>query len=138
MFDKKARATSSRLSQELFRYTIVGGIGFLIDFSVLTALVEFGGIHYLLAATLAFLTGVACTYVLSIRWVFAYRSNERRDIELTIFALVGVVGLLLTNLFMFLFVDVFSMLYFIAKPLVTIIVFSWNFGARKYLLFRSV
>ena len=53
------------------------------------------------------------------------------------FALIGVVGLGLNELIIYLCTGVWGMWVMLSKIISTGIVFFWNFFARKYILFRS-
>jgi putative flippase GtrA len=59
---------------QLVRYTIVGGLAFIVDFASLFALTEFFSVHYLISAAIAFLLGITTNYVLSLTWVFTKRA----------------------------------------------------------------
>lgn len=131
------RSTSNNIFIQLFRYGIVGGLAFIVDFASLYILTEFVGMPYLLSASAGFLAGLAVNYLLSIRWVF----NQGNDLapgarggEFLIFALIGVVGLGLNALIMWVLTDVMSVNYLISKLCSTIIVFGWNFLARRKLI----
>ncbi len=80
--------------------------------------------------------GLVFVYIASNRWVFETRKLEhRRFIEFSIFALIGVIGLGLTMLFMWVFVDLVSLHYLVAKVFTTGLVLIWNFGARRFILY---
>ena len=128
-------STDSTLVQ-LFRYTFVGGVAFVFDFGFLYILTEFVGLHYLLSASLSFLLGLTVNYVLSVLWVFSRHALRSRWVEFGIFATVGLIGLALNALFMWLFTDVAGLYYLLSKVGSTILVFLWNFFARKVSLFR--
>ena len=131
-----SRRKDEDLHIQFFRYTIVGGIAYIVDFGSLYLLTEFGGLHYLLSAMIAFILGLITNYSLSIIWVFARRRVTKVQLEFTIFTLIGVVGLVLTELFMWLFTGIFGIFYLISKILTGAIVYLWNFSARKFILFR--
>ena len=44
---------------QVFRYTLVGGLAFVVDYTSLVLLKEVAGLHYLSAAAVAFLLGLA-------------------------------------------------------------------------------
>ena len=121
---------------QLFRYTFVGGCAFLFDFGLLWFLTEKGHWHYLLSATLSFLVGLFVNYFLSKIWVFNTSILKNKGLEFLIFALIGIVGLGLNNLFLWVFTDLCSIYYMISKILTTGIVYFWNFFARKKILFN--
>lgn len=120
---------------QFFRYGIVGAIAFVCDFSTLVALTEFLKIHYLISAAVGFIVGLTVNYILSVRWVFAYRKYSSPLQEFSIFAVIGIIGLLLNEAFMYLFTDIAGVHYTLSKLLATFLVFLWNFTARRYALF---
>ena len=122
---------------QLFRYAFVGGVAFVADFGLLYVLTEYAHFHYLLSATLAFIVGLVINYLLSKIWVFSSNTIKKQWVEFAVFALIGVVGLGLNNLFLWVFTDYCSIHYMFSKVLTTIIVFFWNFLARKFILFNS-
>jgi putative flippase GtrA len=126
-----------KLFFQLFRYGIVGGIAFVVDYGSLWLLTEYGGLHYTLSAAIAFLLGLTCNYLLSTRWVFGESRLRSRWAEFAAFALIGVVGLGLNELIMWTFTDGLGFHYMLSKMVSTILVFFWNFLARRFLVFKS-
>jgi putative flippase GtrA len=118
------------------RYTIVGGLAFIADFSALFALTRFGGVHYLISAAVAFLAGLGINYLLSAAWVFSRRTIRNRGLEFGIFAAVGLIGLCLNEAGMWLLAGLAGLNYLWAKAATAVAVYMWNFGARKAALFR--
>ena len=122
---------------QLFRYTFVGGIAFLADFGTLFALTEFLNIHYLISAAIAFILGLTVNYFLSVKWVFNIRTVNNKLLEFWLFALIGIIGLGLNELFIWIFTDLLSIYYLLSKIITTAIVYFWNFLARKFFLFNK-
>lgn len=122
---------------QLFRYLLSGGTAFIIDIGVMVSLKEVLGVNYLLASVIGFIVGLIFTYILSIRWIFNERRLANRWNELVIFALIGVVGIGLTWIFMKIFTEALLIYYVISKVLTTIIVSLWNFTAKKLILFTK-
>src|SRR5579884_2028883 len=94
---------TDRAAVQLFRYALVGGLAFVVDFGTLFVLKEYAGLPYLWAAAVSFLFGLSTNYALSVTWVFDKRAVKNRQVEFVIFALLGVLGLGLNELTMFLF-----------------------------------
>ena len=121
---------------QLFRYTFVGGFAFIVDFSLLVILTEFCGVHYLISTAIALTIGLSINYCLSVIWVFDKRKLANRSIEFTLFAIIGIVGLGLNELFIWLFTEFAGFHYLISKIISTAIIYLWNFFARKFILFN--
>jgi putative flippase GtrA len=120
---------------QLFRYFFSGGTAFVVDYAVLLVCKEYLGLHYLLATALGFSVGIIITYLFSIFWVFSKRRFRVKRTEFLLFSLIGIIGLLLTVLFMWLFTGIAHFHYLISKIITVIIVFLWNFAAKKRILF---
>ncbi len=127
----------SNLIKQLILYGIVGGVAFIADYGCLWILTEYYHCHYLLSAAIAFILGLAINYVLSTKWVFIDRKYESRWVEFLFFTFIGIVGLILNEILIFVVSRVFTKHYMIGKIISTIVVFFWNFLARKYLLFKK-
>jgi len=121
----------------LLRYTVVGGVAFLVDFGVLTLLTEVAGFHYLISAALSFLLGLVTNYTLSVIWVFPRHRLGRRWAEFSIFGLIGLVGLGLNEIIMWGLTEKTGAHYLASKLVSTAIVYLWNFFVRKFALFNK-
>lgn len=118
------------------KYTLVGGSGAVADFCTLMLCHQVLGWHYLLATACGFIAGLVIVYIFSILWVFDTRRLKTCPAkEFVIFTLIGIAGLLLTQGFMWLFVDGCGFLVPIAKCITMALVLLWNFGARKWILY---
>lgn len=141
---------------QFFRSLFVGGIATLADMAVLIVLVELFGMLDSVAAVFGFVVGLAVNYIISTFWVFAKAKVKNRTLDFIGFAVIGIIGLGLTQLIMAPFskeglfgVGVFvkyrlfgSLLdtdkyYIIGKVLAVVLVYMWNFFARKFLLYRK-
>ncbi len=128
---------SSNVILQLFRYTLVGGLAFSIDFGTLFIFTEYFHVYYLVSAGIGFLCGLTVNYILSVIWVFNKRTLESRLFEFLLFSFIGIVGLGLNEIFMWILTDFLMIYYLISKVITTIIVYLWNFFARKYILFNK-
>lgn len=128
------------------KYLIAGGIAFVVDFSALSLCTRVFGVHYLLASTIGFTLGLIVTYFCSNKFVFSHRKmGDKQAAEFTIFTVIGLVGLVLTNVFMWLFVSVCAGVWSalglafcaieMSKLVTEALVLLWNFGARKIILY---
>jgi putative flippase GtrA len=126
---------TNNLLIQLFRYTFVGGIAFVVDFGLLFFLTAYAGLYYQYSAAISFIAGLAVNYLISIKWVFnASNQNRNRLVEFLIFAVVGLIGLGLNALIIYIFTELAHVYYLLSKIISTIIVFLWNFLARRYSL----
>lgn len=123
-----------KLIAQFMKFGIVGVIAFLIDYGFMVALTEFFGVPYLISNTISFTVSVVFNYVASMRYVFERRDDMSRHREFIIFVVLSIIGLILNDLFMWLFVSVWFIDYRIAKIIVTVLVAIWNFVTRKIFL----
>lgn len=118
------------------KYLVAGGAGFIVDYSVLTLCYVLLGCHYLISAALGFVAGLVFVYISSNKWVFTHRRlKDNVAMEFFVFAIIGIIGLFLTVLFMWVFVDVAGLCPLVAKLITTAMVLMWNYGARKMILY---
>lgn len=133
----------SSLFSEFFRYGIVGGIAFLADFGALVGTKELlfrdwsSGVY--VAAVVGFVVGLVVNYWLSLLFVFTAQKDRGKGRSwgaFLVFGIIGVVGLGLTELGMWVGVELLAWNYMIVKMLVTGAVLMWNYLGRKLIIFR--
>jgi putative flippase GtrA len=131
------KGNADTISLQLFRYIFVGGSAFIVDFGTLFLLTGFFHFYYLFSASIAFVFGLVLNYFLSVKWIFNYRAFGNRILEFFLFSVVGLLGLGLNELFLWIFTDVYGNHYLFSKIITAIIIFLWNFFVRKLLLFNE-
>lgn len=138
MFNKLKNALKQGILGEFVRYTLVGGLCFVVDYSTLLIFNKLLKVNYLVAAIAGFLFGLLCNYVGSTKFVFKNRVVKDRRLEWTAFAVIGLVGLALNEGLLFLLTGKLKIGVEFSKPMTQAVVFLWNFAARKALLFANV
>ncbi len=118
---------------QFFRYIFVGGISAIVNIGMLYILTDKIHSHYILSNILSFLIGLLTNYILSKKFVFQKATDINKAQEFIIYAIIGVIGLVIDTLLVWIFTDTLSLYYMLSKIISTIIVFIWNFGARKML-----
>ena len=124
------------LARELVRYTVAGGLASIVDVGMLVVLTQGLGVYYLHAAALAFGCGLLTSYLLSIGWVFHARTWQNPCVELGLFTLIGGMGLLWCGVCMWLVTEYAHLHYLCSKVVSALVVFCWNFVAKKWVLFH--
>lgn len=127
-----------KLLIQMFKFSIVGGIAFVVDYGIMVFLTEVFGVPYLISSTLSFCISVVVNYLLSMKYVFEGKENVKKQTEFITFVILSVIGLGINQLIMYLVADVWlseiKKAYMIAKLFATVVVMVWNFVSRKLLL----
>lgn len=118
---------------QFFKYFGAALIGYIVDFGVLIIAKEVFHLHYLISATLGFILGLVVIYILSSRYVFGASKLKSKTHEFLFFAAIGIVGLGLLNLLMWIMTGGLGVNYLVSKIVATIVVYGWNFFARRSL-----
>lgn len=126
---------------EFFRYLFAGGFAFVVDFGTLIACRELlfkeavWGVY--LSVVLAFMAGHVTNYLLSMWLVFRDPVERRRGLTgsaFCLFALVGVIGVGITELGMWIGYGMLGLNYILVKIIMSAIVLVWNFAGRKLIV----
>jgi putative flippase GtrA len=134
---------------EFIRYIFVGGISALVDMGVLYIMTEFAfdgkkdGIALTLSVAAGFVFGLIVNYLLS--QLFVFTSKEQREkgknaSAFFIYAVVGLIGFVLTELLMhigMLFVSHEGLWYILLNCFVKGVVLIWNYVGRKIFVYRG-
>lgn len=121
------------MKKQFIRYLIAATVGYCVDIATLFILKEMFFVHYLIAAIIGFIMGLIVVYYLSNRYVFGKSKLASKKMEFSIFSIIGLIGLGILTLFMWLLTDILHMNYILAKIWATVIVYIWNFLARRNL-----
>ncbi len=122
--------------QQFIAYFLVAIVALAVDFCLLEIMVRVFGLLVTWAAIPAFVCGAFVNYWLSIRFVFAERRlKEREMLEFGLFMLIGVLGLVVTQLVLYIGVAVLAGNLEVVKIIAAGATFVSNFLIRKYTLF---
>lgn len=122
-----------KLIKQILKFGVVGGIAFLIDYSLLYILTEYAKIPVLYSSVISFSVSVIFNYILSTKWVFTTKEKQTLK-DFIIFVLLSVIGLGINQLIMYLGVDKLNMYYMIVKLFATAVVMVYNFISRKLII----
>ena len=131
--NKLFREATDNTIIQFFRYLFVGGIAAVVNIGMLYVFTDIVHINYIISNVLSFTLGLFTNYILSKKFVFQGETSISKTKEFIIYAIIGVLGLGIDTFLVWLFTDVFKVYYMISKLISTLIVFVWNFGARKVL-----
>lgn len=131
--DKLFKKSTDNTLIQFFRYLFVGGIAALVNIGMLYVFTDFIRINYIVSNILSFTLGLFVNYILSKKFVFQGETTISKTKEFIIYAIIGILGLGIDTFLVWLFTDAFNFYYMISKLISTLLVFIWNFGARKVL-----
>ena len=134
LFHIKVNAKQEKLLIQIFKFGIVGGIAFVIDYVSLIVCKEVLHLNTLLAAAIAFTISVIYNYIASVKWVFDVNKEKDEKTNFIIFIVLSIVGLIITEIIMWFGTDVLKISYLIIKIVATAIVMVFNFITRKMFL----
>ena len=136
-----------KLLIQIFKFIIVGGISFIIDFVIYTVMCNILQIHYIIAGITGFIISVVANYILSMRFVFESKEDMRKDKEFVIFVVLSLIGMLINSVILYICIDLIYRYWYwlkemisvklmnvIAKIIATGIVMVYNFITRKIFL----
>lgn len=116
--------------QEIFRFCLVGGASFLVDYGLLYLCTEWMKIYYLYSSEISFSVSVIFNYWLCVVYVFKGVGKQNRK-QATLFIGSSIIGLGLNQICMWLFVSVIGLYYMLAKIVATALVTLWNYIMKR-------
>lgn len=135
------------LIAQLVKFGLVGGIAFVIDYGIMNILVAGFHVNATLSATISFIISLIFNYIASMKFVFTRRDDMTKWMEMLIFLVSSLIGLLINDLIIWYATSVMLpadtitsnhgkyILYTnVAKLVATVIVSVWSFVIRKWLL----
>lgn len=124
----------NKLFMQILRFGVVGGLAFLIDYATLIICHELFHIDVLLSSAIAFTVSVIFNYILSVKWVFDVNKENSEKQNFILFIIFSIIGLIITELIMWLGTDIINISYLIVKIFATAVVMVFNFVTRKIFL----
>lgn len=125
---------NKQLLTQILKFGIVGGIATIIDWIIYYLLYNYLGINPLIANILSFSISVIYNYIASVKWVFNVNENKSKLRMFIEFILFAVLGLILTELLLWIQIDKLNINKMISKIIATGIVMIFNFVTRKIFL----
>ena len=115
---------------QLLKFCAVGASGYVVNLAVFYACVELLGLHYLLAATLAFIVAVTNNFWWNRHWTFRARSGRAR-FQAPRFFTVSIVAFLFAALVLELLVSLAGMPELAAQAIAVVAATPLNFIGNK-------
>mgnify|MGYP001459475366 CR=1 FL=1 len=134
MIPEPLRRLSERaIVRQALRFAAAGAVATAAHFTVLIALVEWGGLGPVLASTLAYCVGVCVSFVLNRR--FTFESRGAIGPTFAKYAALYAVGIFLNGAVMAALISL-GLWYILAQVIAVALILSWNFLGARYIVFR--
>ena len=108
-----------------------------VDVGLIALLVYYFDSNYLWATAIGFTAGCFVTFVISKLYVFADHSQRKQQHTFALFWVVGVAGLILNQIIVFVGVEILNLALFVSKALSALSVFWFNFFLRGKFVFKD-
>jgi len=123
-----------RRFRHLFLYGVIGAFSAGLDFALFNFLVRIAGVQYILANSTSVVAGIVTSFILNRNYNFRVKDNTHRRFAL--FLTIGLCGMLLSNLILYLCVDIIKIDSIAAKVLSIVVVALLQFLANKFITFK--
>lgn len=119
----------------LIKYGIIGGISASLDFIIFSLLNNIFHIDYLLANIISVHCGIICSFILNRQYNFKIKNKVL--MRLSAFYIIGLLGLAVSTVLLYLLVDISGINRTIAKLLTIILVALMQFILNKTISFKT-
>ena len=120
--------------RNLILYGIIGSFTSFLDFCVFTVLSNMVGMHYLVANCISVLVGITTSFLLNRAYNFKVKDKTKQ--RFAIFLTIGLCGLLLSNLILYVGIDLLRGEEAIVKLASIVLVVGFQFLLNKFVTFR--
>jgi len=121
--------------KKILKFLISGITAATVEYSIFLALLGFANATLITAQTLSFTVGFIISFLLNKKWVF--KSKGSIFVELPKYLILALINILLSNVAMWLLVDMLHIKNWLAKALVMAAVASWNYFIFQKIIFRN-
>lgn len=119
----------------LLTYWCFGVITTAIDVTIFTSLVEFVGVYYIIANCISVSIGICISFLLNSKYNFKVTDDKTR--RFTIFFLVGLTGIFLSNVILYCVTEILVFFYLIGKVVSLVSVSLCKFTFNKFVTFKT-
>ncbi len=120
--------------RNLILYGIIGSLSSFLDFCVFTVLTSVVGLYYLLANCISVLVGITTSFLLNRAYNFKVKDKAKK--RFVIFLTVGLCGLMLSNLILWIGIDKMRINESVTKLASIVLVVGFQFLLNKFVTFR--
>ena len=121
--------------RQFFKFGLVGALNTVLDYLIFTVLFTWGHVFYLIANVISFSVAVINSYILNRRWTYRSAHPNWKGEGLK-YLIVYTIGLGISELLLFIFVEHLHLHQLIAKVFTIGIVIFWNYFGTRSWVFR--
>ena len=125
------------LNFEFLKYFFVSILGLAVDILTFSLCLRIFYFSWFVSASVSFFIGMSVVYFLSINFIFSKRKMKDKPIsEFLIFFTIGILGLTVTQLSLYMGIEILDINPEISKLTASIFTFLFNYFLRKNALFK--
>lgn len=121
--------------RNLILYGIIGSFTSFLDFCLFTLLSNYAGLYYIAANCISVLVGITTSFLLNRSYNFKVKDHAKR--RFVSFLIVGLCGLVLSNVILYIGVDLFQGKDFVVKLTSIVLVVGFQFLLNKFITFKA-
>lgn len=122
-------------SRVFFVYILFGGLATIVDWGSYALGIYYFKWHYVLAVTFAFILGSLVNFTLN-KYLNFKNEYKKVHYQFMIYMIIATIGLTITILLMWFFIEVIGIDKFISRVITTAITLIYNFLGHRFITFR--
>lgn len=122
--------------RNLILYGIIGSCASGLDFLLYTLFVKSFGWHYILSNCFSVLAGITTSFALN--RTYNFKVKDKAKTRFAIFLTVGLCGMMVSNMILYICIDLMDWNKIISKLLSIVLVVVFQFVLNKYITFRPM
>ncbi|WP_028980095.1 GtrA family protein [Sporocytophaga myxococcoides] len=126
---------NTKLRDQFIRFAVVGGICTAVNYVIFITLTELTQIHYLVASTIGFFTGLLTGFYINKNWTFSKEDNNK--IYILKYFLVYLFSLGVNLIILKYLVENYHLSHMVAQVIATGTTVFSNFFGSKVLVFKA-
>lgn len=121
--------------RDLILYGIIGCCASGLDFVIYTILVKYICVYYIYANSISVLAGISTSFILNRKYNFKVKDHTVR--RFSIFLSVGLMGLILSNIILYICISIIDLNELVSKFLSIVLVVFLQFLLNKFITFKT-
>lgn len=126
-----------KFGKRIFKYLLVGTLGFFVNLFLLYSITEYFNLYYLFSAGIVFFIAGMVTFIFDKIWTFKEKLEKRFLREYISFARFGLIALVLNISFLFIFTNYLGIFYVASQAIAILITGIFGFVCNSIWTFRG-